>query len=51
MPMLLSAGGKTAMTTADEGPSRGTAPGAAAKKRKLGTTAEGSRPSDRFVAD
>jgi hypothetical protein len=39
------------MTTADEGPSRGTAPSAAAKKRKLGTTAEGSRASDRFAVD
>jgi hypothetical protein len=39
------------MTTADEGPSRGTASGAAAKRRKLGTTAEGSRASDRFAAD
>jgi hypothetical protein len=43
--------GKKAMTMADEGPSRGTAPGAAAKKRKLGTTAEGSRASDHFAAD
>jgi hypothetical protein len=40
-----------AMTMTDEGPSRGTAPGAAAKKRKLGTAAEGSRASDRFVVD
>jgi hypothetical protein len=43
--------GKKAMTTADEGPSRGTAPGAATKKRKLGTTAEVPRASDRFAAD
>ena len=39
------------MTTADEGPSRGTAPSAAAKKRKLGSTAKGSRAFDRFAAD
>jgi hypothetical protein len=39
------------MTTAVEGPSRGTAPSAAAKKWKLGTTAEGSRASNRFTAD
>jgi hypothetical protein len=32
--------GKLAMSTADEGPSRDKAPGAAAKKRKLGTAAE-----------
>jgi hypothetical protein len=38
------------MTTADEGPSWGTTPGAAAK-RKLGTTAEGSRAFDHFAAD
>ena len=37
--------------TVDEGPSRGAAPAAAAKKRKLGTTAEGSRASDRFAVD
>jgi hypothetical protein len=43
--------GKKAVTTADEGPLRGTAPGATAKKSKFGTTAEGSRASDRFVAD
>jgi hypothetical protein len=43
--------GKKVMTTADEGPSRGVAPGAAAKKRKLGTTAEGLRASYRFAAD
>jgi hypothetical protein len=35
----------------DEGPSRGAVPGAAAKKRKLGTTTEGLRASDRFVVD
>jgi hypothetical protein len=51
MLMLLSAMGKKAMTTTDKGPSRGTAPGAAIKKRKLGTTAEWSRASDRFAAD
>jgi hypothetical protein len=50
MPMLLFAG-ERAMSTADEGPSRDKAPGAAVKKRKLGTTAEGLRASDRFVAD
>jgi hypothetical protein len=43
--------GKKAMTTADEGPSWGTTPGAIAKKRKLGTVAEGSRASDRFSMD
>jgi hypothetical protein len=43
--------GKKAMTTADEGPSRGTVPGVAAKKRKLGTAAEGSRASDHFAVD
>jgi hypothetical protein len=43
--------GKKAMTMADEGPSRGTALGAAVKKRKLGTTDEGSRASDRFATD
>jgi hypothetical protein len=42
---------KKVMTTADEGPSRGTAPSAAAKKRKLGSTAKGSRAFDRFAAD
>jgi hypothetical protein len=39
------------VTTTDEGPSWGTAPSAAAKKRKLGTTAEGSRASERFAVD
>jgi hypothetical protein len=43
--------GKKVMTTSDEGHSWGTAPSAAAKKRKLGTIAEGSRASDRFAAD
>jgi hypothetical protein len=43
--------GKKVMTTADEGPSRGTAPSVAAKKKKLGTTAEGSRASNCFAAD
>jgi hypothetical protein len=51
MPMLLSAGKKKVVTTGDEGPLRGTAPIAAAKKRKLGTAADGSRASDRFAAD
>ena len=39
------------MPTADEGPSRDKAPGAAAKKKKLGTTAEGLRAFDHFVVD
>jgi hypothetical protein len=39
------------MPTADEGPSRDKAPGADVKKRKLVTTAEGLRASNRFVAD
>jgi hypothetical protein len=39
------------MSTADEGPSRNKAPGAAVKKRKLCTTAEGLGASDHFVAD
>jgi hypothetical protein len=43
--------GKHAMSTADEGPLRDKAPGAAAKKRKLGTTTEGLRASDHFVVD
>jgi hypothetical protein len=43
--------GKQAMPTADEGPSWDNAPGAAVKKRKLGTTTEGLRASDRFVAN
>jgi hypothetical protein len=43
--------GKKVVTMADEGPSRGTAPSAAAKKRKLGTAAEGSRASGRFAVD
>jgi hypothetical protein len=43
-------GGKV-VTTVDEGPSRGAAPSAAAKKRKLGTTAEGLRASECFAAD
>jgi hypothetical protein len=42
---------KKAMTTADEGPSWGTASGTAAKNRKLGTAAEGSRASDCFAMD
>jgi hypothetical protein len=43
--------GKQAMSTTDESPSRDKAPGAAAKKRKLGTAAEGLRASDHFVVD
>jgi hypothetical protein len=35
----------------DEGPSQGVVPAAAAKKRKLGTTAEGLGASDRFALD
>jgi hypothetical protein len=34
------------VTTVDEGPSRGAAPSVAAKKRKLGTMAEGLRASE-----
>jgi hypothetical protein len=43
--------GKQAMSTTDEGPTRDKAPSVTAKKRKLGTTAEGLRASDRFVVD
>jgi hypothetical protein len=43
--------GEKAMTTTDEGPSRGTTPGTIVRKRKLGTTVEESRASDRFAAD
>jgi hypothetical protein len=43
--------GKKVVTTADEGPSWGTAPSTTAKKRKLGTTTEGSRASERFATD
>jgi hypothetical protein len=43
--------GKKVMTTADEGRSWRTAPSATAKKRKLGTSAKGSRASNRFAAD
>jgi hypothetical protein len=39
------------MSTANEGPSRDKAPGAAIKKRELGTATEGLKVSDRFVAD
>jgi hypothetical protein len=39
------------VTTADEGSSQGTAPSTAAKKRKLGTAAEGLRASERFAMD
>jgi hypothetical protein len=35
----------------DEGPSRGAVPAAAAKKRKLGTTAKGLGASNRFAVD
>ncbi|KAL5647232.1 hypothetical protein ACJX0J_041587, partial [Zea mays] len=43
--------GKKVVTAVDEGPSWGAAPAAAAKKRKLGTTAEGLRASEHFAAD
>jgi hypothetical protein len=45
--------GKQTRPLADEGPSRDKAPGAAARKRKLGTTTEdlGLRASDHFVGD
>jgi hypothetical protein len=43
--------GKKAMAMVDEGPSRGVAPSTAARKRKLGTTAEGLWASDRFAAE
>jgi hypothetical protein len=43
--------GKWAMSMTDEGPSRDKTPGAAARKRKLGTTAKGLRASDHFVVD
>jgi hypothetical protein len=43
--------GKKVVAAVDEGPSRGAVPAAAAKKRKLGTTAEGLGASDRFAAD
>jgi hypothetical protein len=45
--------GKQAMSTADEGPSRDKAPGATARKRKLGTIVEDLvlRASDHFVVD
>jgi hypothetical protein len=39
-----------AMATVDEGPSRRAAPSAAARKRKLGTMAEGLLASERFAA-
>jgi hypothetical protein len=41
--------GKQAMSTADEGPSQDKALGAAAKKGKLGTAAEGLTASGHFV--
>jgi hypothetical protein len=43
--------GKQAMSMADEASSWDKAPGAAVKKRKLGTAAEGLRAFDRFVAN
>jgi hypothetical protein len=43
--------GKKVVAAVDEGPSQGAVPAAAAKKRKLGTTAEGLGASDRFAAD
>jgi hypothetical protein len=43
--------GKKAVATVDEGPSRGAAPSATAKKRKLGTTTEGLGASERFVVE
>jgi hypothetical protein len=43
--------GKMAAATVDEGSSRGAAPAATTKKRKLGTAAEGLVVSDRFVVD
>jgi hypothetical protein len=43
--------GKRVVAVVDEGPSRGEVPAAAAKKRKLGTTAEGLGASDRFAVD
>jgi hypothetical protein len=39
------------VATVDEGPSRGTVPSAATKKRKLGTTVEGLGASERFAAE
>jgi hypothetical protein len=42
--------GKKVVATVDEGPSRGTAPSAAAK-RKLGTMVEGLGTSERFAAE
>jgi hypothetical protein len=43
--------GKKAVATVDEGPSRGTAPSAATKKRKLDTTTEGLGASECFAAE
>jgi hypothetical protein len=43
--------GKKAMAMVDEGPSRGAAPSMAARKRKLGTTAEGLGASECFAAE
>ena len=43
--------GKMAAATVDEGSSRGAAPAATTKKRKLGTAAKGLGVSDRFALD
>jgi hypothetical protein len=43
--------GKRVVAAVDEGPSRGAAPTAAAKKRRLGTTAEGLGASERFAME
>jgi hypothetical protein len=43
--------GKMVAATVDEGSSRGAAPAATTKKRKLGTAAEGLGVSDRFAVD
>jgi hypothetical protein len=43
--------GKRAVSSIDEGPSRGAVPVAATKKRKLGTAAEGLGASDCFAVD
>jgi hypothetical protein len=43
--------GKRAAAAADKGPSRGTVPTAANKKRKLGTVVEGLGASDHFAMD
>jgi hypothetical protein len=43
--------GKKAMSTVDEGSSRGTVPSAPARKRKLGTTTEGLWAFERFAVE